>query len=76
MQNFSKIAVIGGGSWATALVKILCENNTTVGWYVRNEVTYNHLVQARHNPNYLSSVEFDMSKLDLQTDINKIIQDF
>ena len=76
MQNFSKIAVIGGGSWATALVKILCENNTTVGWYVRNEVIYNHLVQGRHNPNYLSSVEFDMSKLDLQTDINKIIQQY
>ena len=76
MQNFSKIAVIGGGSWATALVKILCENNTTVGWYVRNEVIYNHLVQGRHNPNYLSSVEFDMSKLDLHTDINKIIQQY
>ena len=76
MQNFSKIAVIGGGSWATALVKIICENNTTVGWYVRNEVIYNHLVQGRHNPNYLSSVEFDMSKLDLQTDINKIIQQY
>ena len=76
MQNFSKIAVIGGGSWATALVKILCENNTTVGWYVRNEFIYNHLVQGRHNPNYLSSVEFDMSKLDLQTDINKIIQQY
>ncbi len=76
MQNFSKIAVIGGGSWATALVKILCENNTTVGWYVRNEFIYNHLLQGRHNPNYLSSVEFDMSKLDLQTDINKIIQQY
>lgn len=76
MQNFSKIAVIGGGSWATALVKILCENNTTVGWYVRNEFIYNHLVQGRHNPNYLSSVEFDMSKLDLHTDINKIIQQY
>ena len=76
MQNFSKIAVIGGGSWATALVKILCENNTTVGWYVRNEFIYNHLVQGRHNPKYLSSVEFDMSKLDLQTDINKIIQQY
>ena len=76
MQNFSKIAVIGGGSWATALVKILCENNTTVGWYVRNEFIYNHLVQGRHNPKYLSSVEFDMSKLDLQTDINKIIHQY
>ena len=72
MLDFSKVAVIGGGSWATALVKILCENNTTVGWYVRNEVIYEHLMQEGHNPNYLSSVEFDMSRLDLHTDINKI----
>ena len=60
MPDFSKVAVIGGGSWATALVKILCENNTSVGWYIRNEMIYEHLMQEGHNPNYLSSVEFDM----------------
>ena len=76
MPDFSKVALIGGGSWATALVKILCENNTTVGWYVRNEVIYNHLLQEGHNPSYLSSVAFDMSTLDLHTDINKITQQY
>ena len=76
MPDFSKVAVIGGGSWATALVKILCENNTTVGWYVRNEVIYDHLLQEGHNPNYLSSVAFDMSTLDLHTNINKITQQY
>ena len=76
MPDFSKVAVIGGGSWATALVKILCENNTTVGWYVRNEVIYDHLLQEGHNPNYLSSVAFDMSMLDLHTDINNITQQY
>ena len=72
MPDFSKVAVIGGGSWATALVKILSENNTSVGWYVRNKVIHDHLLQEGHNPNYLSSVEFDMSRLDLHTDIDKI----
>ena len=72
MLDFSKVAVIGGGSWATALVKILSENNTSVGWYVRNKVIHDHLLQEGHNPNYLSSVEFDMSRLDLHTDIDKI----
>ena len=76
MPDFSKVAVIGGGSWATALVKILCENNTTVGWYIRNEVIYDHLLQEGHNPNYLSSVAFDMSTLDLHTNINKITQQY
>lgn len=76
MPDFSKVAVIGGGSWATALVKILSENNTSVGWYIRNEVIYEHLVQEGHNPNYLSGVEFDVSKLDLHTDINKITEQY
>ena len=76
MPDFSKVAVIGGGSWATALVKILSENNTSVGWYIRNEVIYEHLHQEGHNPNYLSGVEFDVSKLDLHTDINKITEQY
>jgi glycerol-3-phosphate dehydrogenase (NAD(P)+) len=74
MLDFSKVALIGGGSWATALVKILCENNTSVGWYVRNKVIHEHLMREGHNPNYLSSVEFDFSRLDLHTNINKITQ--
>lgn len=76
MADFSKIAVLGSGSWATALVKILCENNTNVGWYVRNESIYEHLLQEGHNPNYLSSVEFDTKRLSLYTCLNKIAADY
>lgn len=76
MADFSRIAVIGGGSWATALVKILCENKTKVGWYVRNDTIYNHLLEQGHNPNYLSGVEFDLSKLDLHTDLSGIIKQY
>ena len=76
MADFSKIAVLGSGSWATALVKILCENNTNVGWYVRNENIYEHLLQEGHNPNYLSSVEFDTAQLTLYTSLNEISLDY
>ncbi len=76
MADFSKIAVLGSGSWATALVKILCENNTNVGWYVRNETIYEHLVQEGHNPNYLSSVEFNPKRLSLYTCLNEIAADY
>jgi glycerol-3-phosphate dehydrogenase (NAD(P)+) len=72
MHDFSKIAVIGGGSWATAIIKILCENNNSVGWYVRNKKVFKHLKKEGHNPNYLSSVTFNLNLLDLQTDINII----
>ncbi len=71
MNNQLKVAVLGGGSWATAIVKMLCENLEEVGWYMRNESALKHLHKHKHNPNYLSSVEFDTSKLKLSNDINE-----
>lgn len=68
-----KYAVIGGGSWATALVKMLCENCSKVGWYMRNEAAIEHLLTEYHNPNYLSSVEFDIKKLNISSNINAVI---
>ena len=72
MSNKQKFAVFGGGSWATAIVKILCENLDEVGWYMRNENALEHIKKDKHNPNYLSSVEFEASKLKLSKDINKM----
>ena len=65
-----KIAVIGGGSWATALVKILTENNDYVGWWMRDEESVTHIKRFHHNPRYLSSVELMTEKIDVSTDIS------
>ncbi len=73
MSNKPKFAVFGGGSWATAIVKMLCENLEEVGWYMRNETALEHIKKDKHNPNYLSSVEFDVSKLKLSNDINEMV---
>ena len=73
MSNKPKFAVFGGGSWATAIVKMLSENLEEVGWYMRNETALEHIKKDKHNPNYLSSVEFDISKLKLSNDINKMV---
>ncbi len=73
MNTSMKVAVIGGGSWATALVKILSENLGEVGWYMRSSYIKNHIIYEKHNPNYLSSVEFHTEKLILSNDINEII---
>ncbi len=59
MGNTPKFAVIGGGSWATAIAKMLCVNQDEIAWYMRNVDAIAHLKENRHNPNYLSSVEFD-----------------
>ena len=73
MSNKPKFTVFGGGSWATAIVKMLSENLEEVGWYMRNKNALEHIKKDKHNPNYLSSVEFDVSKLKLSNDINKMV---
>ena len=73
MNSKQKVAVIGGGSWATAIVKMLCENLDEVGWYMRSVYVIEHIKRNKHNPNYLSSVYFDPEKLKLSNDINEII---
>ncbi len=76
MIDFSKIAVLGSGSWATALVKILCENNAIVGWYMRNEAIHQHLLSEGHNPNYLSGVEFNTQQLDMYTNLDDVVAQY
>jgi glycerol-3-phosphate dehydrogenase (NAD(P)+) len=73
MTENIKFAVIGGGSWATAIAKMLCTNLPEIAWYMRNEDAIEHIKTQFHNPNYLSSVEFDTSKLKLTSDINEAI---
>ena len=76
MNNHSKVAVLGGGSWATAIVKMLCENLDTVGWYMRSTYAAEHINLNKHNPNYLSSAELHPSQLDLSNDINKAVSNY
>ncbi len=73
MSDFPKIAVLGGGSWATAIVKMLSENLDEIGWYMRSVYAKEHLINEQHNPNYLSAVEFNTDKLKLSNDINEIV---
>ena len=73
MEKKPKFAVIGGGSWATAIAKMLCENQDEIAWYMRNDTAIEELKVNKHNPNYLSSVEFDTDQLLLTTDINEAI---
>lgn len=73
MGGTKKFAVIGGGSWATAITKMLCMNLKEVSWYMRNEGAIEHIKTFKHNPNYLSAVEFDTDKLKLTNDINVAI---
>ncbi|AXT61766.1 NAD(P)H-dependent glycerol-3-phosphate dehydrogenase [Aquimarina sp. AD10] len=74
MEKKLKFAVLGGGSWATAIVKMLTENLNEVGWYMRSVYAIEHLKRQQHNPNYLSSVEFKIDQLKLTNDINEAVE--
>ncbi|MEJ7684286.1 MAG: NAD(P)-binding domain-containing protein [Segetibacter sp.] len=67
--------IIGSGSWATALAKILTDNNNSIYWWIRNSGTIRHLQQRRHNPHYLSSAYFNTSLLRPNENIEDVIED-
>lgn len=73
MLKAPKFAVFGGGSWATAIVKMLCENLDEVGWYMRNNHALEHIKKEKHNPNYISSVEFNTTQLKLSNNIDELV---
>jgi len=75
MKNNIKFAMLGGGSWATAIVKMLTENADVVNWYMRNTEAIEHIRTQKHNPNYLSSVEFHTEQLNLTDNINEAVAD-
>lgn len=64
------VAVIGSGSWASGIVKLLSQNCDNIAWYIREPEIIKHLEEHHHNPKFLSSVNFDMDKLTLTADIN------
>ena len=69
-----RFGIIGSGSWATALVKILTDNGHKVNWWIRNSPVIEQIQKRRHNPYYLSSAYFDISLLNMSDDLKKIIK--
>ncbi len=69
-----KIGVIGSGSWATAIVKIISNNSNHINWFFRNKEDIEYLKKHKHNPRYLSSVDFETKKLNLYNDISECVK--
>ena len=68
MMSNKKIAVLGGGSWATAIVSILSTNVDELVWCMRNESAVQHIKQTQHNPNYLVGVSINTDKISICSD--------
>ncbi len=68
-----KIAILGGGSWATAIAKIMLNNVPHINWYMRKQEQIDALKATGKNPDYLRSVRFDVSRIDFTSDINDVV---
>ena len=73
MHDCGKIAIIGGGSWATAIAKIVVGHTHHIGWYMRRDDRIADFMRMGHNPAYLTSVHFDTNQIFFSSDINKVV---
>ena len=73
MHDCGKIAIIGGGSWAMAIAKIVVGHTHHIGWYMRRDDRIADFLRMGHNPAYLTSVHFDTNEIFFSTDINKMV---
>lgn len=74
MNESSRIGIVGSGSWATAIAKILLTNATKLNWHFRDEEHIALFKAKKHNPNYLTSVVFDTDKIGFFSDINELVR--
>ena len=70
----ASIAVMGGGSWATAIAKIVLEKVEHITWYMRKNETIEEFKRLEHNPSYLTSVHFDVRRITFSSDINEVVR--
>ena len=68
------VAIIGSGSWATALAKIVIHNALDINWYIRKQETIDEFIEIRRNPNHLEWAYFDVSRIHFSADINTVIE--
>lgn len=74
MESAKKIALLGSGSWASAIVKILHISQRSVAWYIREPEILEGVQNLKHNPMYVSDIEFNTNKLKLYGDVNEAVK--
>ncbi len=70
----ASIAIMGGGSWATAIAKIVLEQVDHITWYMRRQDSIDEFKRLGHNPGYLTSVHFDTNRITFSSDINEVVR--
>lgn len=73
-KSCGRVAIMGGGSWATAIAKIVLNHEEKINWYMRRDDRIEEFKRLGHNPAYLTSQHFDVSRIDFSSDINQIVK--
>lgn len=75
MDAVGKICVFGGGTWGTALAKLVLMNNKSINWFIRRDDQIDGFFKLGHNPDYLTNVKFNLSQITFYSNIEKAIKD-
>ena len=70
---YRKIAILGSGSWATALAKIVMQNQPELNWFIRRQEVIDEFIATGKNPSYLGAANFDVSRIHFSSDINQTV---
>jgi glycerol-3-phosphate dehydrogenase (NAD(P)+) len=73
MADKQKIAILGGGSWATAIAKIALCNAVEINWYMRRQEQIDEFIRSSKNPSYLTGVSFDTDRIRFTSNINHVV---
>ena len=69
------IAIMGGGSWATAIAKMVLAQEETINWYMRRDDRIADFKRLGHNPAYLTGVKFDTKRINFNSNINDVVKE-
>lgn len=72
--HMPSVAVVGAGSWATAIVKILSEGPVRIHWWMRSDEQTRYILEFARNPKYLSDIDLDLNKIVPTHDIREAVQ--
>lgn len=70
---YRKIAILGSGSWATALAKIVMTNQGEINWFIRRQEVIDEFIATGKNPSYLGAANFDVGRIHFSSDINQTV---
>ncbi len=74
LTSCGRVAIMGGGSWATAIAKIVLNHEETINWYIRRDDRIEEFKRLGHNPAYLTGLHFDTSRIRFSSDINDVVK--